>query len=65
MTLTSNQNSAIIALKEVQKIEELNNFANGDLWNNIQAEIEAIQESARYSYVYSDVIEYEKANGIN
>ena len=63
-TLTADQNSAIVALKAVQKIEENNNFSNGDLWNNIQDQIEMIESEARSAYVNADSIEYCKLNRI-
>jgi hypothetical protein len=62
--ITSDQNAAIIALKAVQLIEENNNFANGELWNNIQDQIEEIEYAAEYAYKNADVIKYEKQNGI-
>ena len=52
--LTSDQNAAIVALKAVQKIEENNKFANGDLWNNIQDQIDQIEEAARQTYISGD-----------
>lgn len=62
--LTADQNAAIIALEAVQNIEMNNNFANGDLWNNIQDQIDAIHAQAEYNYKNEDHIEYCKANGI-
>ncbi len=62
--LTSDQNAATVALKAVQKIEENNKFANGDLWNNIQDQIDQIEYAAEYAYKNADVIEYKKQNGI-
>jgi competence protein ComGF len=49
--LTANQNAAIVALKAVQQIEENNKFANGQLWNNIQDQIDDIEEAARQTYI--------------
>lgn len=63
-TLTADQNAAIVALKAVQQIEENNSFANGDLWNNIQNEIEVIEAEAEYADIKADVLEYERLNGI-
>ena len=62
--LTANQNAAIQALKAVQQIEKNNNFANGDLWNNIQDQIDSIETEARNAYLNADSIEYQRLNGI-
>jgi len=45
--LTADQAAAMTALLKIQEMEENNNFANGDLWNNIQYQIEAIEKQAR------------------
>jgi hypothetical protein len=63
--LTSDQNAAIIALIAVQKIEENNNFANGDLWNIIQGEIDAIHAQAEYNYKNESHAEYCKRHNIS
>jgi hypothetical protein len=62
--LTADQNAAVIVLQAVQNIEENNNFANGDLWNNIQGEIEAIFAQAEYNYKNESHIEYCKRHSI-
>ena len=64
-SLTAEQNAAIVALRNVQKIEEGNGFANGDLWNNIQDQIELIENEARNTYIYAESLTYEFLNGIN
>jgi hypothetical protein len=56
--LTADQNAAIVALRAVQQIEENNNFANGQLWNNIQDQIDHIEEAARQRYINGDETGY-------
>lgn len=46
-TLTSEQKAVIIKLQEIQAIEENNNFANGDAWNNAQDMITDIELTAQ------------------
>ena len=62
--LTSDQNAAILSMKVVQANEINNNFANGDLWNNIQEQIELIEKQAERNYKNADHIAYCQANGI-
>ena len=45
--LTADQNAVVIKLKEIMEIEENNNFANGDVWDNASDMLDEIEATAR------------------
>jgi hypothetical protein len=44
--LTANESAVIVKMQEILRIEENNNFANGDLWNEISDKISDIEINA-------------------
>ena len=50
-TLTADQNAVVIKLKEIMEIEENNNFANGDAWNNASDMLGEIEATARQNHL--------------